>query len=256
MAQEIPLLKQIIATLCAVPDAAMRSHILAEKVQGLAPAQAAELLQHIIVWASRRKGPYCLALDALSVPLLTQRMGNPFMSDLYTAAQDKGFDELVSLLSRPEASRTTDQEPDPQEDFPAGVRVSRAKKLKGTELARMFADSNPRVIRALLQNPALTESDVLKLCSRRPACADVQREVFGSRKWVARYSVKKALIFNPYTPTELGLKLVHFLMMQDVRLVAQSFDLHPALRETARQYLHANSSSGCVPDGDLPPEAA
>jgi hypothetical protein len=254
MAQKILLLKQIIATLCAVPDAAMRTHILAEKVQGLPAPQAAQLLQLIITGASRRKGPYCLALDALSVPLLTQRMGNPFMSDLYTAARDQGFEELVSLLARHEASRTADQEAEPQDDLPAGVRMSRAKTLNRNELARMLADTDPRVIRTLLQNPALTESDVLKLCSRRPASADVQREVFSSTKWFARYHVKKALVCNPYTPTDLGLKIIHFLMAQDVLFVAQSLDLHPALREMAQQRLQENSSAGFDGDEDVPPE--
>ncbi len=252
MAQKTPLLKQIIATLCAVPDAAMRSHILAEKVLGLPAPQAAQLLQLIIIGASRRKGPYCLALDALSVPFLTQRMGNPFMSDLYTAARDQGFDELISLLSRPDASRTADQEAVPQDDLPAGVRMSRAKTLNRNELARMLADTDPRVIRTLLQNPAITESDVLKLCSRRPASADVQREVFSSKKWFSRYHVKKALVCNPYTPTDIGLKIIHFLMAQDVVFVAQSLDLHPALREMARQVLQAQSCAGCNADDVLP----
>jgi hypothetical protein len=255
MVREPPLLKQIIATLCALPDAAMRSHILAEKVQGLPAQQAAELLQLIIIGASRRKGPYCLALDALSVPLLKQRMGNPFMSDLYTAARDQGFEELVSLLSRPDARRIADQEAGPQEDLPAGVRVSRAKTLNRNELARMLADTDPRVIRTLLQNPALTESDVLKLCSRRPASAEVQREVVKCKKWFARYRVKKALVFNPYTPTDLGLKIIHFLMVQDVLFVAQSLDLHPALREIALQRLQGKNSAGFDGhDGVLPEE--
>jgi hypothetical protein len=255
MAQETPLLKQIIATLCAVPDAVMRSNILTEKVQGLPATQAAALLQLIIIGASRRKGRYCLVLDAVSVPLLTQRLGNPFMSDLYTAAREEGFDELISLLSRPEASRTADQEAVQQDDLPAGVRMSRAKTLNRNELARMLADTDPRVIRTLLKNPAITESDVLKLCSRRPASADVQREVFSSKKWFARYHVKKALVCNPYTPTDLGLKIIHFLMSQDVLFVARSLDLHPALREIARQVLQAQSLAGCNADDELPPDA-
>ena len=243
MTHDNSLLKKLISTLQAVPDAAMRSHILAEKVQGLPVSQAAELLQAVIVGASRHKGPYCLLLDAFSVPLLTQRMGNGFMSDLYAAARDQGLEELVSLLSRPDASRAADQEPGPQDDLPAGVRMSRAKTLNRNELARMLADTDPRVIRTLLQNPALTESDVLKLCSRRPAFAAVQQEVMNSRKWIARYAVKKALIFNPYSPTELGLKLVHFLMLQDLRLVADSLDLHPAIRDVARQKIKDSEQS-------------
>ena len=255
MSHDNSLLKQIISTLRAVPDAAMRSHILAEKVQTLPALQAAELLQAIIVGASRHKGPYCLLLDAFSVPLLTQRMGNRFMSDLYATARDQGFEELVSLLSRPDASRAADQEPGPQDDLPAGVRMSRAKTLNRNELARMLADTDPRVIRTLLQNPALTDSDVLKLCSRRPAAADVQREVFKSKKWSSRYHVKKALICNPYTPTDLGLKILHFLLAQDVLFVAQSLDLHPALREMALQMLQENISTGFDTNDNLPPDA-
>ena len=255
MTHDNSLLKKLISTLQAVPDAAMRSHILAEKVQGLPVSQAAELLQAVIVGASRHKGPYCLLLDAFSVPLLTQRMGNGFMSDLYAAARDQGLEELVSLLSRPDASRAADQEPGPQDDLPAGVRMSRAKTLNRNELARMLADTDPRVIRTLLQNPALTESDVLKLCSRRPAAADVQREVFKSKKWSSRYHVKKALICNPYTPTDLGLKILHFLLAQDVLFVAQSLDLHPALREMALQMLQENISTGFDTNDNLPPDA-
>ena len=253
MAPDNFLLRQILTTLQAVPDKAMRSHILTEKVQALPASQAAELLQAVIAGASRHKGRYLLILDAFSVPLLTQRMGNGYMSALYTAARDQGFEELVSLLSRPEASRSADEEPSLQDDLPAGVRMSRAKTLNRNELARMLADTDPRVIRTLLQNPALTESDVLKLCSRRPAAADVQREVFSGKKWSARYRVKKALVYNPYTPTDLGLKIIHFLMAQDVLFVAQSLDLHPALREIARLLLQEKNTVGFDSDEDVPP---
>ena len=243
MAPEITLLQQINASLSSVPDSAMRSLLLAEKVQGLTARQAAELLQAIVLGASRDKGDYCLLLDALNVPLLATRLGNPFMREIYSVAQVEGFEELAGILSRPEASRSADQEPEPQDDLPSGVRISRAKQLRGPQLVRMFADTDPRVIRAVLQNPSLTESDVLKLCSRRPAFAAVQQEVMKSRKWIARYAVKKALIFNPYSPTELGLKLVHFLMLQDLRLVADSLDLHPAIREVARQKIKDSEQS-------------
>lgn len=123
-----------------------------------------------------------------------------------------------------------------------GVRVSMARCGNREQLARLLADTNLLVIRALLKNPALTESDVLKLASRRPAAADVLREVFHSRKWSARYAVKKALILNPYTPTDIGMKIIHVLMAQDLRLVAASRDLHHWLREAARQRLEG---AGC-----------
>lgn len=246
--QRTPL-KHIVSALCAVPERSMRTHLLAEKLCALSPGDVAHLLQKIITSASVRRGDYCLVLEALSVPLLTRRAGNAFMSDVYVCAQHAGFDELVRILSRPGPSRHYDGADETGADeLPSGVRVSMARSGNRQQLARMLSDTNALVIRTLLKNPALTESDVLKLSSQRPAAADVQREVFHSRTWSTRYSVKKALIFNPYTPTDIGMKIVHMLMVQDLRRVADSQDLHPWLRDTARQYLQSESCTAPAQD--------
>lgn len=238
MSSESEYLQQLVSALCAVPERSMRTNLLTEKLCALEPDQVAHLLQAIILAASMMRGDYSLALESLDVGLLTGRMGNSFMSDVYVCAKTAGFEELVRLLLRPGSSRMLDNTGENRADeIPSGVRVSMAKRGNRDELARMFSDTNPRVIRALLQNPVLTESDVLKLASRRPAAADVQREIFHSRKWSRRYSVKKALILNPYTPTDIGLKIVYALMVQDLRAVAESRDLHSWLCEVARQRL-------------------
>ncbi len=218
----------------------MRTHLLIEKLCALSPERAVHVLQAIIAGAASRRAGFCLALESLSVPLLTRRAGNPFMSDVYMYARQSGFEELVKILSRPGPSRACDDTHETgQDEIPSGVRVAMARSGTRQQLGPMLSDTNPLVIRALLKNPALTESDILKLSSRRPVAADVQREVFHSRKWSTRYSVKKALVLNPYTPTDIGMKIVHMLMAQDVRTVAESRDLHPWLRETALQYLRS-----------------
>lgn len=235
--------ERIVSALCVVPERSMRTHLLAEKLCALEPDAVAELLQAIINAAAERRGDYCLALEALDVPLLTRRAGNSFMSDVYVCAQRSGFEELVRLLSRPGSSRVFNNAGESSSDeIPSGVRVAMAKRGNRQQLEHMFSDTNPQVIRTLLKNPALTQSDVLKLASRRPASADVQREVFHSRKWSARYAVKKALVLNPYTPTDIGMKIVYMLMKQDLRAVAESRDLHSWLCEVARQRL---TGSGC-----------
>jgi len=248
MSTQIPTAEQIVKALCAVPERAMRTQLLAERLCALEPDAAARLMQAIIVAARVRRGGYCLALEALSVPLLTRRAGNAFMSDMYTCARQSGFEDLVRILSRPPASRVSSDAPaDGADEIPSGMRVSMARSGNRHQLARLLSDTNPLVIRELLKNPALTESDVLKLSSRRPVAADVQREVFHSRRWAARYSVKKALILNPYTPTDIGIKIVHLLMVQDLRRVAESRDLHPWLRESALERMR----SGGVPPREV-----
>lgn len=232
--------QKIVNMLSVVPEHSMRTHVLAEKLCALEPSRVAEVLQAIITAAAERRGDYCLALEAINVPLLTRMAGNAFMSDVYVHARRSGFDELVRILLRPDPSRVSSNAGEKRSDeIPSGMRVTMAKSGNRRQLERMFSDTNPLVIRALLKNPSLTESDVLKLSSRRPAEGDVQREVFRNRKWSARYAVKKALVLNPYTPTEIGIKIVHMLMVQDVRLVAESRDLHQWLREAARERLNA-----------------
>jgi hypothetical protein len=237
---QIPPAEQIVSALRAVPERSMRTHLLIEKLCALSPEDVAQLLQTIITEAAGRRGDYGLALEALSVPQLTLRAGNAFMSDVYVCARQSGFEELLRILSRSGPGRAYDEKQETgQDEIPSGVRVSMARSGNRQKLACLLADTNPLVIRALLKNPSLTESDVLKLSSRRPAAADVQREVFHSRKWSARYSVKKALVLNPYTPTDIGMKIVHMLMIQDLRSIAESRDLHPWLCETALQYVRA-----------------
>jgi hypothetical protein len=228
--------EKIVSSLCSLPERSMRSHLLAEKLCALEPEAVAELLQAIITAAAERRGDYCLALEALDVGLLTRRAGNSFMSDVYVHAQQSGFEELVRLLSRPDSSRVFKNAGESSADeIPSGVRVAMAKRGNRDQLRRMFSDTNLQVIRTLLKNPVLTESDVLKLASRRPVLEDVLREVFHSRKWSVRYAVKKALVLNPYTPTDIGMKIVHTLMVQDLRHVVGSTDLHEWIREAARQ---------------------
>jgi len=230
--------QQIASALFTVPERSMRTHLLVEKLCKLKPDEVAELLQAIIAGAAERNGNHCLLFEALDVSVLTRRAGNNFMSDVYVSAQRSGFEELVRLLSRPDSSRVfNDARESSADEIPSGMRVAMAKGGNRDQLTRMFSDTNPQVIRTLLKNPSLIESDLLKLASKRPAAADVQREVFLSRKWSARYAVKKALILNPYTPTEIGVKIVHTLMVQDLRLVVESRDLHPWIRETAQQYI-------------------
>jgi hypothetical protein len=112
-----------------------------------------------------------------------------------------------------------------------GERKSLARRRDRQLLARVLRDPSPDVIRILLGNPALTESDVLRLCARRPVAPQVLREVFCSPRWMVRYQVRLAICRNPYTPIELALSIVPHLTVQDARELANSPDLADALRD-------------------------
>ena len=106
-----------------------------------------------------------------------------------------------------------------------------------TLLRKLLKDQHPTVIRSLLLNPRLTESEILKIASLRPTSARVLEEIFRNPKWIARYRVKKALVCNPYCPPSIAVHLLKFLLVGDLREITQFQDLHPAVQEAAHQLL-------------------
>jgi hypothetical protein len=117
-----------------------------------------------------------------------------------------------------------------------GERKFLARGHDRTRLDRLLLDPEPSVVCNLLRNPHLTEQDVLRLASRRPTRTEIQKEIHQSR-WGSRYRIRLALVCNPYTPTDLSLKLVGFLLRKDLRQVGQDGNLHELVRQEARRLL-------------------
>jgi len=122
-----------------------------------------------------------------------------------------------------------------------GERKSLARRRDRGLLARVVRDPHPDVIAVLLDNPALTELDVVRLAARRPIDPDALRHVFRSPRWAVRYEVRRALLQNPYCPLDVALKLVPLLKRSDAAAFARAPSLRTPIREAcarvARQAL-------------------
>ena len=81
----------------------------------------------------------------------------------------------------------------------------------------------------------MTESDIVRLCARRPVSTEVLREVFRSPRWIVRYPIKVALALNPYTPLDIALQLAPHLQAQDSAAAARGRGPEPDLREACRR---------------------
>ena len=92
-----------------------------------------------------------------------------------------------------------------------GERKSAARGRRRELLDRLLRDPDESVLTILLGNPRITEADVVRLAARRPTTAAAQRTILRSERFIARYNVKRALVFNPYTPTDLAARLVVLL---------------------------------------------
>ena len=93
------------------------------------------------------------------------------------------------------------------------------------------------VIRQLLENPKLTEDDVVRLATRRPAQAATLRELANSPKWLCRGRVRMSILLNPGASPALTYPLLGVCSRTELREVTRSTHVSPELRQVAAEYL-------------------
>lgn len=101
-------------------------------------------------------------------------------------------------------------------DIPLGVRTQAARTNDRFVLDRLCHDKNWRVIANLLDNPRITERDVIGIAARRPTRPEILELVAKHNKWASRYHVRKAIACNPDAPYALARPLLETLMKQDI----------------------------------------
>lgn len=92
----------------------------------------------------------------------------------------------------------------------------RARIATGEELAALLHHHSPDVLLALLDNPALDESQLCLLLDRKDLPAEILDEVSNRKALLKNYRVKRALAFHPRTPRLLGLRFLRELYLMDL----------------------------------------
>lgn len=235
--------ERLVTHLLATSDKRIRTFVLAEKLCQLSSRNIVMVMDDICRNAEHKIPGYQEALAALiDIPAITGIMGYPRMSEIYLLSKEMGYSRVTTLLSNPSPMKKRYSEYDFVEGqvldhLTLGEKRSLAKGISKDTLDRLIYDSDPHVIRNLLDNPKMTERDVLKVASKRPASSEVLKEVFNHKKWSARYSIKKALVKNPYTPTWIALGLVNFLLVQDLKEISKDRTLHQDVKNAAEELL-------------------
>lgn len=111
--------------------------------------------------------------------------------------------------------------------------------LKGGKDARsiLIRDANKLVQRFVLQNPRLTDDEVLAMCRNRNIDSDVLRVVGDNREWTRNYQIRVALASNAKTPLSIALSFVQGLIEKDIRSLAKSRNVSSAVASKARRIL-------------------
>jgi hypothetical protein len=230
--------EQLARRITSIVDAHVRTAYLRHVLLAMPAGEVADLLTVARAHAEARNPRHTTLLETLSLALAHDSC----------VGLRSSVAALLTARDQPSLARSLCQERTAEEhdalrvpDFgmgrpvTLGERKSLARRHDRAWIARVIRDPDPQVMRILLQNPRLIESDVLRLCARRPVASDALRKVFQCPRWIVRYPIKVALALNPYTPLDIALQLVPLLHEQDIKRLLEASDLPDELHAACKQ---------------------
>ena len=229
------LLDRLLREVVTLPERRMQLRLFGARLKGLEPAEIVRLLD--LLYRRGRDNPGAVRLKSMLVDTeaFKEMVGAERYRLVRLAAMESGCDKIARLLvdTPPHRSGTRgyDKEEEAKMEFISlGRRRALARTNAKDTIDRLLSDPDPVVISNLLDNPRITETEVVKIASKRPNSPKIIRLVATHRRWSRRYRVMKAIIMNPYTPPGISIGLMEFLLVQDLRLVAADRTLHPRVR--------------------------
>ena len=180
---------------------------------------------------------------------LLQTLGQTAYDSIYLASLRLGLVRISRFFTEFEphkegVSGYDEEEFVKTEQLSLGERRSLSKSHLIRNLEKLLSDPDPAVVENLLNNPRITEKEVLKIASKRPNSPHALKLVALHVKWSRRYDVAKAVSRNPYTPPRVSVALMEGLLKQDLLAVSEDTTLHPEVKQAAKEILEDKERKG------------
>jgi hypothetical protein len=121
----------------------------------------------------------------------------------------------------------------------AGMSVGERLKLalRGGREARAVLIRDPTLLvqRFVLQNPRITDEELIAVAKNRSVEHEVLEIICKKKEWVANYQIRLALVENPKTPLPIALRYVPTLRKRDLRMIAKSKNVPSAVNGMAKR---------------------
>lgn len=225
----------------AIGDPDLRARRARELLSALPARDAVARIAALLRGAGMSGAARASAIEAV-LRALHSGVGLQPWAALRDAAAALGEDEVSALLSNAPAQRAFDHGARGYVDREMaartlGLRRQLARSLDRDVLNRLMHDQDPTVLQHLLENPRVTERDVLLAAARRPTQPAALEEIFRSRRWAQNRRVRKALALNPYCPPALAAAALSLLTRPELREVAADAHVDGGVRAQARRLL-------------------
>ncbi|HYQ01236.1 MAG TPA: hypothetical protein VER96_21340 [Polyangiaceae bacterium] len=230
--------------LLSLPDLALRTSWLRDLLLNGSTHENATVL-NALCEDNERADPE--AREAiLAVALFFASLGeNELVERLRAQADTRHLLSLARLLRRAPPPAVHDR---PARELPVpdygtgreltvGERKSLARSPNRRAFDKLLADPHPLVIRQLLENPRLTEDDVVRMTARRPARLEVLEAIAQHGRWLSRPRVRLSVLFNPGSPPALTMPLLAVCTRSELSEVLHHSESSPTLRTAAHELL-------------------
>jgi len=123
-----------------------------------------------------------------------------------------------------------------------GERVALAMKGGKEIRSILLKDSSKEVVKKVLENPKITDSEIDMLTKSRTVTEEALRIVSKKKEWMKNYSILTGLVNNPKTPAGVAMPFVKFLKKRDLVMLEKNKNVASAVRAAAQKLVKQKMS--------------
>jgi hypothetical protein len=244
LARVDPSAERVCRVVLGLPEVGLRLDWLRDYLSHGPAREHAEELERVCE-ASERSDPHARETVLALALLFARSTDDAFVLRLRAHAESLHLLSLGRLLRRAPTSGRSVPPPGaaPVPDYgrgrelTVGERKSLARAPSRRAFDKLLSDPHPLVIRQLLENPRLTEDDVVRIAARRPARPEAVLAIARSERWLKRPRVRLAILLNPGSPPSVAMPLLAACTRSELVEIVHGGDTSKVLRATARELL-------------------
>jgi len=148
-------------------------------------------------------------------------------------------EDLALMRRRAAEQKARDMQKDRLVQKIAKMSIAQKVKigLKGNGEVRtiLARDSNKLVLLSVLENPRITDGEILALAKNRSTPDDAIRVIMHNRDWMKSYSIMFAIATHPKTPAAIAMRYLPLIKKKDIKLLAKNKNVTEAVRTMAKK---------------------
>src|SRR2546430_614396 len=129
----------------------------------------------------------------------------------------------------------------PAEDKPAETTLTTAQKIhlalhgNRDQRAAILRDPNRSLHAYVLKNPQIGLDEIVTMAKNTQLAPDVYKQIAQRKEWFQQQQVALALVRNPKTPPDIGLRALDFVPADALRQFAKGTGVLPHIAAAARK---------------------